>query len=306
MAPFPETLPFVGRTPELDSLEELLRRAAEGPCQIALIEGEAGIGKTRLLAEVLDRARRLGFQPFIGAAAELERDRPFGALVEAFDLHPTASDPERAEIGHLLVGDRDPVEGSALSLAEASALRYRVLEAVLTLVERLCMSEPMVLAVEDLHWADPSTLLALRQLCRRLTHLPLALLGTLRPSPWSPELDRLLGEFEDHGGANLLLGSIDPSAVAALVTQVLGTPPGPTLLRAVEGAGGNPLYVAELLRALSGRGAIKVREGRAELPEFVLPPSPPGGSRTSDSGGPAGPGEHDDQLGGDRVACRVV
>jgi DNA-binding CsgD family transcriptional regulator/tetratricopeptide (TPR) repeat protein len=273
MAPSPQVPPLVGRSAELASLIELFPRAAEGPCQVALIEGEAGIGKSRLLTEILERSRGLGFQPYIGAAAELERDRPFGALVEALDLHSAASDPERADIGHLLVGDRDPVEGSRLSLAEAPALRFRVLEAVLTLVERLCLSAPMVIAVEDLHWADPSTLLAFRQLYRRLAHLPLALFGTLRPSPWSPELDRLLEELVAHGGSHLLLGSMDPDEVAALVVEVLGTPPGPTLLQAVEGAGGNPLYVTELLHALSSEGAIEVREGRAELPEFVLPSS---------------------------------
>jgi DNA-binding CsgD family transcriptional regulator len=273
MTPPPTPLPLVGRSAELASLVELLLRAAEGPCQVALIEGEAGIGKTRLLVEVLNRARGLGFQPFIGAAAELERDRPFGALVEALDLYPSASDPERAEIGHLLAGDRDLVGGSMLSLAEAPALRFRILEAVLTLVERLSLSAPMVIAVEDLHWADASTLLCLRELYRRLAHLPLALVVTLRPSPWSPELDRLLGHFVAHEGFHLLLGSMDPDAVAALVVEVVGTPPGPTLLQAVEGAGGNPLFVTELLRALSSEGAIQVREGRAELPEFALPPS---------------------------------
>ena len=272
MAPPPATPSLVGRSAELASLAELLHRAAEGPCQVALIEGEAGIGKTRLLAEMLDRCRRLGFQPYIGAAAELERDRPFGALVEAFDLHPTAADPERAEIGHLLVGDLDH-EGSRLSLAEAPALRFRALEAVLTLVERLSLSAPMVIAVEDLHWADPSTLLCLRQLCRRLTHLPLLLVGTLRPSPWSAELDRLLEDFVAHGGSHLLLGSIGPEDVATLATEVLGTPPSPTLLQAVEGAGGNPLFVTRLLHALSSEGAIEVRGGRAELQEFVLPSS---------------------------------
>jgi DNA-binding CsgD family transcriptional regulator len=272
-APSPGTRSFVGRTSEVASLDELLGRAAEGPCQVGLIEGEAGIGKSRLVAEVLRRARGLGLQPYVGAAAELERDRPFGALVEALDLHPTSSDPERAEIGHLLVGDREPVRRGTLTLADAPTLRFRVLEAVLTLVERLCLSAPMVLAVEDLHWADPSTLLCLRQLCRRLAHLPLALIGTLRPSPWSPELDRLLGELLAQGGSHLHLGSMDPDEVAALVKEVVGTPPGPTLLQALEGAGGNPLYVTELLRALSGQGAIQVREGRAELPEFVVPPS---------------------------------
>src|SRR6266545_5164262 len=191
MASFPVNTPLVGRSSELASLVEVLRRAVEGPCQVALIEGEAGIGKTRLLAEVLDRARGEGFQLFVGAAAELERDRPFGALAEALDLRPTASDQERAEIGRLLVGDGDAVP-SAMSLDEAPALRFRVLEAVLTLVERLSLSAP-VIALEDLHWADPSTLVAFRHLRRRLAHLPLALLGTLRPSPPTPELDQLPG-----------------------------------------------------------------------------------------------------------------
>src|SRR4029450_2345283 len=246
-APSPGTWSFVGRTSEVASLDELLGRAAEGPCQVRLIEGEAGLGSSRLVREVLRRARRLGLQPYIGAAAELERDRPFGALVEALDLHPRSSDPERAEIGHLLVGDREPVRGGAMTLADAPTLRFRALEAVLTLVERLCLSAPMVLVVEDLHWADPSTLLCLRQLCRRLAHLPLALVGTLRPSPWSAERDRLLGEFAGRGGSHLRLGSMDPDEVAALVTEIVGTPPGPTLLQAVEGAAGHALYVPELL-----------------------------------------------------------
>lgn len=270
--PFPATLPLVGRSLELASLLELLPRAVEGPCQVAVIEGEAGIGKTRLLAEVLDRARGRGFRLFIGAAAELERDRPFGALAEALDLHPTASDPERAEIGRLLAGDGGAVPGST-ALAEVPGLRFRVLEAVLTLVERLLLSAPTVIALEDLHWADSSTLLALRRLCRHLAHLPLVVFGTLRPSPSSPELDRLLGAFVAQGGSHLLLESMDPDEVAALAEEVMGTPPGPTLLQALKGAAGNPLFVTELLAALSSEGAIEVREGRAELPQFVLPPS---------------------------------
>ena len=75
------------------------------------------------------------------------------------------------------------------------------------------------------------------------------------------------------GGSHLQLESMGPEEVAALVVEVLGTPPGPTLVQAVEGAAGNPLFVTELLRALWSEGAIQVRGGRAELPEFVLPAS---------------------------------
>ncbi len=272
MAPSSVTPPLVGRSSELASLVELLRLAAEGPCQAALVEGEAGIGKTRLLAEVLDRAQREGFQVFVAAAAELERDRPFGVLAEALDLRPTAPDAERAEIGLLLAGDHAAAP-SSLSLDEAPALRFRVVEAVLTLVERLSLSTPTVIALEDLHWADPSTLVAVRHLRRRLAHLPLALLGTLRPSPPTPELDQLPGELVARGGSHLLLGAMSPEEVAALVAEVVGRPPGATLLQAVEGAAGNPLFVTELLSALSGEDTIEVREGRAELLRFVLPDS---------------------------------
>jgi DNA-binding CsgD family transcriptional regulator len=272
MALSPVNLPLVGRSAELASLVEALHRAAEGPCQVALVEGEAGIGKTRLLEEILDRARGEGFQLFVGAAVELERDRPFGALAEAFDFRPTTADPERAEIGLLLVGDHDAAPRT-ISLDEAPALRFRVIEAVLTLVERLSLSAPMVIALEDLHWADPSTLVALSHLRRRLGHLPIALLGTLRPSPPSPELDQLLGELVAGGGARLLLGAMSPDEVAALVAEVVGRPPGATLLQVVAGAAGNPLFVTELLSALSSEEAIEVKEGRAELPRFVLPAS---------------------------------
>ena len=165
MAPFPGTLPLVGRTLELDSLVELLRRAREARARSLSSRVRLGSGRRGCWPKHLTEREGFGFQPFIGAAAELERERPFGALVEALIFtHSVGS--ERAEIGQLLVADRDPVEGSRLSLGEAPALRFRVLEAVLTLVERLCLSAPMAIAVEDLHWADPSTLLVLRQLCR--------------------------------------------------------------------------------------------------------------------------------------------
>ena len=75
-----------------------------------------------------------------------------------------------------------------------------------------------------------------------------------------------------QGGAHLLLGSMGTDEVAALAGEVVGTPPGLTLLQPVEGAAGNPLFVTELVSALSSEGAIEVRDGRAELPAFVLPP----------------------------------
>ncbi|MGH8901774.1 MAG: BREX system ATP-binding domain-containing protein [Egibacteraceae bacterium] len=86
-------IPFVGRSAELDALCTLVDRAADGPGQVGLVEGEAGIGKSRLLAEALAHAEDRGFQVLQGSTGELERDRPFRALVEALGEPAGRSSP---------------------------------------------------------------------------------------------------------------------------------------------------------------------------------------------------------------------
>jgi predicted ATPase len=89
----------------LAALRVLLGDAGHGLGQAAVLQGEAGIGKTRLLAEIATHATQKGFQVLAGTIDELSRDRPLGALIEAFELEADSPDPERAEIGRLIIGE---------------------------------------------------------------------------------------------------------------------------------------------------------------------------------------------------------
>ncbi|MGH3799590.1 MAG: ATP-binding protein, partial [Pseudonocardiaceae bacterium] len=166
-----------------------LRRVLGDACRscggAAVVRGEAGIGKTRLLAQILAHAEEQGFQVLSGTTDELAADRPFGALIEAFGLQADSADPQRAAIGRLITGKPDRLV--AQTPVVAADLGFRIIDESVALLERLATDRPVVVAFEDLHWADPSTLRAVRAIGRALPDLPVALLVTLRP-----ELDAAL------------------------------------------------------------------------------------------------------------------
>lgn len=260
-----------GRLRELELIEAHLERAAAGSVQVVLIEGEPGIGKSWLLEAALESAGERGFHVFVGRADEVERARPFGPLAEALGCRPGA-EPRRAEIAQLLRGDpavgRVPIEPT-----RDPGLQFRVVDDFVELVEELALGSPVALALEDLHWADPSTLLTVRSLARRLTYVPLAVFLTLRPLPRARTLEELLGALIRDGADLLALGPLEQGIVSQLVAELVAAEPAAELLEEVSGAAGNPLFVTELVRALDEEGAIELIDGRAELREASLPPS---------------------------------
>jgi len=187
--------PLLGRAAELDRILAVLDRARCGLGGVVLIEGEAGIGKTTLLQAALAAVAGSGHRLCRAAGSELDQDRPFGLVAEALQLHPEAADPEAAGIGRLLLGEPTETTGSP----DRAGVRFRLVEAIVSLAERLTAAGPAVLAVEDLHWADSSSLLALGHLGRRLSDRPLVLLGTFRPVPESAPLNRVLAELTAAG-----------------------------------------------------------------------------------------------------------
>jgi hypothetical protein len=146
-----------GRAAEIAILGESLDRVASGRPVIVLIEGEAGIGKTRLLAEVLRDARRRGMQVAAGRAEELEETRPFGLVAGAFGCDRSSPDPRRAAIAELLAtegaGERGPI-----TVTSDPGLRFRAVDACADLAEPLALSGPLVIGVDDPQWANPSSL----------------------------------------------------------------------------------------------------------------------------------------------------
>ena len=258
-----------GREAELRALGDAVQRVACGHPAVVLVEGEAGIGKTRLLAETLAGARARGLQVVTGRAQELERTRPFGVLADALACTPTSTDPRRRAIAALLgtqVGDRGP-----LTVTSDPGLQFQAVDAFGDLVEALAVTGPLVAGLDDLQWADPSSLLTLGTLPGRLANLPVAVVGCLRASPRPAELERALAALDGGGARRLFLGPLAQDAVAGLVADVLAAEPGERLLAEVAGAGGNPLFVSELVGALRQEGAIKLAGGGAELAARALP-----------------------------------
>ncbi|HYB87716.1 MAG TPA: BREX system ATP-binding domain-containing protein [Streptosporangiaceae bacterium] len=261
-----------GREAEIQALGQALDRVAAGEPAIVLVEGEAGIGKTRLLATVLADAAGRGMRVAAGRAEELEASRPFGVLAAAFGCTRSVPDPRRAAIAVLLAaqgaGDLGPI-----TVTSDPGLRFRVVDAFTDLVEELALSGPLVLGLDDLQWADPSSLLTVGALARRLAGLPVGVIGCVRPFPRAAELDRLASALEAAGARHLVLHPLTGEAVTGLVSQAVAAEPGPRLLAEVAGAAGNPLFITELLGALAQEEAISTAGGRAEVAQTVLPPT---------------------------------
>src|SRR6516164_255109 len=269
LAPVPR---ICGREAEIQALGEALDRVAAGGPAVVLVEGEAGIGKTRLLARALEDAAGRGMRVAAGRAEELERTRPFGVLAAALRCARSSPDPRRAAIAGLLAGP-GVGELGPITVTSDPGLRFRVVDALTDLAEELVLSGPLVLGLDDLQWADPSSLLTVGVLARRLAGLPVGVIGCLRPFPRGAELDRLAEALEAAGARHLVLHPLTGEAVTGLVAQAVAAEPGPRLLAEVAGAAGNPLFISELLAALAQEEAITTVGGRAEVAQTVLPPT---------------------------------
>jgi DNA-binding CsgD family transcriptional regulator/tetratricopeptide (TPR) repeat protein len=234
-----------------------------------LIEGEAGIGKTSLVEACLAQSGD-GFQILRTRAHELDRHRPFGAFIEPLAAPPDLAEAEAVEFARLLAGEQPRAD---LHLVHEPGAHLHLLEAILAALERLWTSRALLLAVEDVQWADPESLACLYHLARRIPMAPAVMFLTYRPSPHRPELDALIGSVLGLGALAMPLGPLDTQAVSDLAAQVLGAPPGLTLARQLDRTGGNPLFVSALLEALREEGALEIREGRVEGLTDVVSPS---------------------------------
>lgn len=262
---------LVGRDEEITSLRDLVDSAATLRGRIMVIEGESGIGKTRLVEEVLAYSKVREYRVFKSACEELERTLPFAAIGRALGADRHSPDIRLAAIGELLVGK---ISEEALPLSPGhSELRFRVLEEVIGFVEHSASVGPTVIVIEDVHWADLSSLLALRALGGRIAPLRVALLVTLRPTPRTPELATVLAGFRAAGADQRFLEPLQDDAVNGILTSVVGAMPGPRLRRQAAGAGGNPLYVFELATALVDAELVELVDDCVELREARLPSS---------------------------------
>ena len=258
----------MGREPELALAAAAVRRLGDGYSAALVVEGEAGIGKTRFVQSIIDDARTHDIAVFSGQAHPFERSRPFGVVAAALDLDRRSGDRSRAALGALLAGRRSRAGGGP-----AGGPQFQVVEEIVDLVESSCAERPMVLVVEDVHWADSASVVAISSMVRRLPLAALLVVVTARPAPQPPEVARLLDDLESGGGSLVRLQPLQPDDVTVLASQRLGAEPGPALTSMLGKTGGNPLWVAAMLRSLADEGMLHRSGGSVDVTSSELPAS---------------------------------
>lgn len=259
---------LVGREAELAVAAAAVRELSAGRASVLVIEGEAGIGKTRLVQCIVEEARSHGAAVFSGQAHPFERTHPFGVLVAALDLSRRSPDPRKAAIGALLAG-----QGAGAPARFTGDVRYRVVEEIVDLVELSAAEQPVLLVAEDIHWADSASLSAILSVTRQLPLAPLLVVVTVRPSPLPAEVVRLLDDLADGGARTVRLRPLTSGEVSVLARQMLGASPGPALTAMLAKAGGNPLWAVAMLRALVDGGMLRRDGDSVEPSTFELPAS---------------------------------
>ncbi|MCC8250348.1 ATP-binding protein [Saccharothrix luteola] len=232
------TLRLAGRERELGRLSALVDDLAQGRGTALLVEGEAGIGKTALVRAACEVAAARGFRVCRGAGDELGRALPLLPLLDAL----------------------------AVARSESAAVTA---ERLLARVDDLCAIGPVVLVLDDLQWADEASIAVWRRLAGLVPQLPLLLIGVLRPLPRRDDVAALR-----KGVTRLPLPRLAPADVVEVTGRLVGGTPDEALARLAEDAGGNPLYLVELVEALVRGSAIQVdATGTARLVDAGVPPS---------------------------------
>jgi DNA-binding CsgD family transcriptional regulator/mono/diheme cytochrome c family protein len=244
------------REPEVRALESALRRLRAGDGsdgsdgQIIVIEGGAGTGKSSLLGEAVTAAQRAEIGVLRARGGELEREQPFGLLRQLFEPRLRRLDPHtRAE---LLSGAAAPA-ARLLGLSESTdalADGFTAANAVFWLLTGLSARGPLLVAVDDAHWGDASSLQVLEHVTRRIGELGVALLVAFRPDEPDAPASLLDALRQSPGALQLRPGPLSAEAVSALLAASWPEVRADGCAACHEATGGNPLLLAELLRAL--------------------------------------------------------
>jgi DNA-binding CsgD family transcriptional regulator len=250
--------PIVGRGRQLAALAEALRRLENRGSAIVALSGEPGIGKTRLLDELCTRADARGHLVLRGRAAELEQELPFAVVVDALgDYAASLGTPRLARLIGAQVEELAPVapwlefgDGGPGRLQDE---RFRTHRAVRALLEAVAATGCLVLALDDVHWADEASLELIGYLLRRPPRRSVMVVLAFRPAPARPVLvDALAGAVRDSGAVWLPLEPLSRTDADRLLDREL---PEPARAALFEQSGGNPFYLQELARAFATSSA---------------------------------------------------
>jgi eukaryotic-like serine/threonine-protein kinase len=266
---------FVGREVELGQLKDVYESAVAGRGGVVVIEGEPGIGKTRLLEELVTYARLRGGLVLSGTGHEADTAPAYWPFAQAIRSYVREADPvglawqlgvDGPEIARIApeLRERVPSIGPAEPI-EGDEARFRFFEAVASFLAGVAASRPLTLALDDLHWADSSSIELLRFLTHRVSGSRLLIAVTCRPEEAGERegLQRLLADLDEVSNRlRLSLGGLDREAVARFIELTVGQQPAAALVDGIhERAGGNPFFVAELVRLIASEGDLDGLEG---------------------------------------------
>jgi DNA-binding CsgD family transcriptional regulator len=249
---------WVGRGQELAVLRAGVDALGRGEGAVVWVEGEPGIGKSSLVAEALAAGGVPGWDIGWGIAGQLTERLPLRVMLDCLQVRPGSPDPRRAHAADVLRSLRQGLFADG----DASVVGIELLAG---LVDELSAAAPTVIVLDDLQWADDASLIVWHQLAASIGQLRLLLIGTCRPAPRRPEVQELRAAVIRHGGRIVTLGPLTETDVTALVTAMLGSPPGDTLRQLTAQAAGNPLYVRELVDAMVREQALEIGPAAAEV-----------------------------------------
>ncbi|HKV84162.1 MAG TPA: AAA family ATPase [Ktedonobacterales bacterium] len=280
----------VGRERQLEALAELTTRLSQGVGGVALISGEAGMGKTRLVTEARRHAATEGMSVYAGNCFEPDRALPYAPVLDLIRRTVAASSPHEiiekigpsaAEVVQLLPELAPRFQDIApVSRLEPEQEKRRLFEALTNMLLRFAERDPALIVVEDIHWCDDIGLEFLLHLARRVHERPLLLLATYRSDETQPGLRHLLAGLDrERLATEIRLESLGQEHVAAMFEAIfaLGRPIRPEFLTALyDLTEGNPFFIEETLKALVVSGDIFYRDGswnRKAMEDLHIPRS---------------------------------
>jgi DNA-binding CsgD family transcriptional regulator len=244
-----------GRTAELRAIDAHVAAVPNGRGAVVVIEGPPGIGKSRLVAEAMTLADKRGVRTVFGEAFEYQQTVPFFSLFMA----TLRADPP--------IGDAEALR----RLGNSVDLRYWVVHDLQAAIRATAQQTPLVILLEDIHWADNGTLLALSSLTSTLVDVAVLWVLTARTGAGGSAVRETLTALERHNAVFLRLNAMSAADVADMVQDTVGARVDASLLSLADKAHGNPFLVMELLGGLNEEGRLDVNAGRAVATGEKLP-----------------------------------